>query len=1721
MGVSGSDASTNVGLVRATIEKLRAKLLDLTMANRLLNFKPSDKSKSHIRVIDETPEALFTRLESRKEMEFAWIDESDLESPEEMTPEFTNAVKLGKATDIEYLEQLEKLGKRPSRRQLSNLDRELRNRIRAVMGLSSRTKQSPADRARELGIDPSYDLPTNQRNSKQPRSDSKVQTLHYREVMEAKVSAIRENDKTLLDDAGVNALYAAFGAAEWYESPDSDIALFAPLVFVPVEIRRALDRGVYRHLLIARDDEIETNQAFAELIKQTHSLELPAWNPEGTLAEYFESCQALLQSQRKWSLRRWVTIGLFTFAKIAMYRDLDTKRWSSTGDLASHAIIHDLLAGSDSISGTATYAPDYEIDSPEIDSRNQTIVTDADSSQHSALVDVSEGKQLVIQGPPGTGKSQTITNIIASALNGGKRVLFVAEKMAALKVVKDRLDSFGLGEFCLEVHSNKTRKATVLKSFEDRLNLPASSLDDRQLRQALESFENARTDLIHYAAKMKEDAGDTGLNVYEVLCGSSTRTQLGETLPIGLRRARVQDPKTVTQQQRLEIQELASCLRANATAMSQWGGLASHPWRGVENQDIDVFGSDELKSELALWAEALASLQATLADIKVTTRLPIEDTGKALQSFVTQIMSVPDMPDDVVESVVQTAANDPSLIAIRGLLRDVDALALLTDRLNAVFDDAASVNAIHAENLLEIVNHARLLQMESLTTDEIEKVSIENEKRFVQLRSGLGTLTEFGDLMAIDEPNVSDVGNMVSVAYLAAELPVSTLRLREPTLVEEGATSVLERGSRQTEALQRLRAIIEKDFRIVASPAAAEIRSAADVLENGGLFSRLFSPTYRRARAFYRGLAQTSPGRTERNPGQELRRLVQFLEQKQELENNSEFRHVAGLHFRGLDTQWKDLVTVSRWASKVRRELPGEKSTTDVCRELLLRGESTKLEAIIRLAKKEGKLAALKLFLDFGAPADQPIDSLYKSTEIVAARTDQLSDRLKKYRVDRNVVLSALRNAAADLTELEAVKTRLDSVEARELLKNVTLDHGPSSELLRKALAFLDALAAADLPQQLREMLFHGSVRQNIRRFKDLAYEAADGLNAVANHHAAVKRIARLNERAWVGCDDLCEVSTEKLKARIDRALADKEALEPYLDFLRIEGQARASKLGPMLRHLENTLPAYAQIGEAYDFLFFRSCAESILSEDPKLRAHSGVTHEQLRKRYQQLDRKIMELRRLDIVRKLRDMPVEHGYNSGRSSERTELSLIRHQIGLQRRHIALRELFKRASRAAQALKPCFMMSPMSVAQFLDPDGMRFDLVVMDEASQIRPEDALGAIARGRQLVVVGDPKQLPPTSFFEKVDRDESPDENSDEADIHDLTSQESILDLARGPYQPIRQLRWHYRSQHEKLIAFSNHEFYDDSLVVFPSPRGDDPNYGIHLVPLEGVYEAGLNRIEAEAIVEAAQDLMHRFAEKSLGIVAMNKTQQELIQKMMDELFATDVEAEAYRLRWENSLDSIFVKNLENVQGDERDVIFISTVYGKDAAGNFFQRLGPINGAHGHRRLNVLFTRAKQQVRLFTSMKSGDLRVDSGARWGVKALKNYLAFAETGHLNSSEITGREPDSDFERWVIDLLHEKGYETSPQLGVAGYFIDLAVRHPDRLGSFILGVECDGAMYHSARSVRDRDRLRQEVLERLGWTIYRIWSTDWFRNPRSEFNKLTAKIEKLREDSRPNT
>ena len=1660
VGITGIDFS---GLVHTGIEKLRSKLLDLSMSNRLLNFKHSEKSKTHIRIIDEISEVLFDKLEQRKSLQFDWIEDPDVEPADEQTIAFREAFAEAKETDSAYLEQRQKFRQRGTRRQIAKVDRALKDRVRTSLGLQPRTDHLVSDRARELHINPSYDLLPNLLNSSRSHSDSSVQTLLYRESMDSKLAAIREGDKTLLEDAGINALHTAFGFIEWYDSIDSEIAAFAPLLFYPVEIQRTLEDGLYKYVLAARDDDIETNQAFAELIKASVGLELPPWDREGSLSDYFERVQRVLTSQRRWQLKRWVTVGLFTFSKLAMYSDLDSRRWAKTGSLKSHPILNDLLVGTESIS-EVTVAQDYNIDSPDLSAKHHVLVTDADSSQHSAVIDVLEGKNVVIQGPPGTGKSQTITNIIASAINSGKRILFLAEKMAALQVVKDRLDHFGLGQFCLEVHSNKTRKTAVLKSLEDRLNFPGPQLNINRLRQTLEAYEQARNQLIYYVGRMKDEVGETGMTVHAILCGNCIRVAWADLLHPDMLKLRIEQPLKINPLGREELKELSRRLQSHAAAIDGWRGLSCHPWRGVRNDNLDIFQSDELISGLQRWKDSLALLRNKIVSVSSENGWSIEPSLRSVKQFIEKVRDLPTPDDAIVDNIVRSVKTPLDLSRLTDITSKVEKLAQIQNEIAQHTENIDLVFELGSTYFQRMSENAMALGLSEVLTTAVEDISTQKQRTAEYINNIQIAAMRFVEIFGIKDPRLSDLEKALTAISLLEQIPRNTLRYRDPAVMSEEHLRDLEHGAQYNDSLQKLKSTINEGFRLSLVPDLPDIKKAAHSLLSSGMFRRIFSQECREAKKLYKTCSIPGANRKRKSAGHELASLATYLQYAKEIQTNKDLQRCCGRFYRGAETPWRDLIAISQWGTKVRQSFPSGPEVENSFSEVLLRADIGRLNSLLEFAQSKERAFLEEFLAKSSEPRESSLRILATSERAGALGTTELAISLKQLKWNSNSSLKDIEKISGKVEEAEELRLKLTGEQVRKLIGSdggLWIDKASS---LRETTRYLSNLVDLSLPEAFWKSLDYVPAREIYESLNNQAQNLADALAHVGEHQDYVCRLAEIKKKAWIGVSDLDEVNLRTLETRIGYAVENKSALQPYLEFLRVEMSARNTPLAPILDSFQNSTARYERLQEAFEFVFYRSCAESLLKEDSKLSSHSGESHEQLRKRYQQLDRNILELRRQQIAATLMISNIPPGIGRGKASDFTDLALIRRQIGLQKRHVALRDLFSRAGNAIQVLKPCFMMSPMSVAQFLEPEGLRFDIVVMDEASQIRPEDAIGAIARSTQIVVVGDSMQLPPTSFFEKVDRDEAIDEDSDEAEVQELTGQESILDLARGPYQPIRRLGWHYRSQHEDLIAFSNREFYDTSLVVFPSPRGKDPNFGVHVDAVNGIYESSLNRIEAEALVTASQSFMREFPHRSLGIVAMNKPQQELIQKMMDDLFATDVEAEAYRLRWENTLEKLFVKNLENVQGDERDVIFVSTVYGKDSAGNFYQRLGPLNGAYGHRRLNVLFTRAKQQVRLFTSMKSGDLRVEPTTRWGVKALKNYLAYGESGRLEHAELTGRPPDSEFEQWVIQMLEEQGYEVVPQLGVAGYFLDIAIRHPDHNRSFIIVVDCHGAKYH---------------------------------------------------------
>ena len=485
---------------------------------------------------------------------------------------------------------------------------------------------------------------------------------------------------------------------------------------------------------------------------------------------------------------------------------------------------------------------------------------------------------------------------------------------------------------------------------------------------------------------------------------------------------------------------------------------------------------------------------------------------------------------------------------------------------------------------------------------------------------------------------------------------------------------------------------------------------------------------------------------------------------------------------------------------------------------------------------------------------------------------------------------------------------------------------------------------------------------------------------------------------------------------------------------------------------------------------------------------------------FREKDFEVRDIKRYKIMDSIeQDQPSMNYHSHGIN----EVSILKRENEKKRRLKPIRDLLEEISNLVFSLKPCFMMSPLSVSQYINPKSIKFDVVIFDEASQVMPEDAVSCLIRAKQAIVVGDTQQLPPTSFFMS-----GREEGDVEEEIEDL---ESFLSECSTKFRT-KPLLWHYRSKNEHLIAFSNRFFYEHRLITFPNSRIKDDS-GLDFIHVKsGVYDRGKsrkNRVEAREVVKQYKEMKRKFPEKSLGIIAFSIAQENAIRE----------EFRVAGINIEESIDSqredVFIKNLETVQGDERDIILISVGYGKDSSGKLSYHFGPLNRDGGYKRLNVAITRSRFKTMVLSSLSPEELDEDKINVDGVRYLKYYLDYAKNKDFNKFLQTteGLDFDSGFEESVYETLVNEGFSVSTQVGCSGYRVDLAIKHPKNPGIYLLGVECDGAQYHSSRFARDRDKIRQLILENLGWNIHRIWSDDWLNNRDYEIKKIKEKVDSL--------
>ncbi|WP_195475052.1 DUF3320 domain-containing protein [Bacteroides finegoldii] len=631
-----------------------------------------------------------------------------------------------------------------------------------------------------------------------------------------------------------------------------------------------------------------------------------------------------------------------------------------------------------------------------------------------------------------------------------------------------------------------------------------------------------------------------------------------------------------------------------------------------------------------------------------------------------------------------------------------------------------------------------------------------------------------------------------------------------------------------------------------------------------------------------------------------------------------------------------------------------------------------------------------------------------------------------------------------------------------------------------------DIAKVSQIKQNLSAQLTEG-----IQTFRDIHAHSFNELYQLADTLTATEK--KLSGILGIPIEEVYTDSADWITIALSKARTWKENLDKLKDWYQwLQAYQTLHSLGIgfiATEYKEKNIPT-GQLTDSFRKSFYQAAIRYIIAKEPTLELFNGKIFNDIIAKYKQISAKFEETTQRELFARLASNIPSFTHEAIQSSE---VGILQKNIRNNARGISIRKLFDQIPTLLSRMCPCMLMSPLSVAQFIDTDADKFDLIVFDEASQMPTYEAVGAIARGKNVIIVGDPKQMPPTSFFSVNTIDE------DNIEMEDL---ESILDDCLALSIPSKYLLWHYRSKHESLIAFSNSEYYDNKLMTFPSP--DNIESKVRIVNINGYYDKGKsrqNRAEAQAVVdEIARRLRsEELRKKSIGVVTFSIVQQALIEDLLSDLFIFYPELETLALECDEPL---FIKNLENVQGDERDVILFSVGYGPDAEGRVSMNFGPLNRAGGERRLNVAVSRARYEMIIYSTLRSDMIDLNRTSSIGVAGLKRFLEYAEKGTRSTISSVPRqlsEATASIETIIADRLRSLGYTVHTDIGCSGYKIDIGIVDTENTSNYQLGIICDGKNYKRTKTARDREIVQNNVLKALGWDIYRIWTMDWWEKP----------------------
>ena len=1712
------------GFMSSAFEDMRKKLLDISGSrSRLVNL--DHNRRGVVRFVDELPDQLGKTLLSEKAMTVVSVPEPTRELLVE------HGYLEWDETSLSY----KPLKKDPDAKEWAKI----------------------------IGLINDYELPDSSDHAADDRhTDLDLQSLLFEPALNVNLKKLASEAKTSIDETGNNILFLSLGFLEWYDVANEGRKRLAPLYMIPVRIEKESIRGVAVYKLKYTGEDIIPNLTLREKLRLDFDLILPSVvdpNDQERLLlpeEYLAEVNALLAKKSndplisKWGVRRFGTLATLSLGKLLMYLDLDPSRWpEGEGNLLQHDVIQRFFQDEirDSVSRSDSDEAYVLDDVPDLHDQFP-MIDDADSSQMSVLIDVLKGKSMVVEGPPGTGKSQTITNLIAAAIAQGKSVLFVAEKQAALDVVKRRMDKSGLGDFCLDLHSDKAQKRLVLDSIGARITNQGAyhhSIADYDLQ--VSRYERARQQLQDYANMVNQPWKGTGLSIHEIL---SAATRYGQEVspltymqvaPDGITGDAFTRAQLDEQLEQLEV--FYSYLDIVSKQLDDPNNWHSHPWYGIVNKQLVSIDHEQIVGLLNDWNEKLTQL---------TDRLSAECNDLEISDCHYRSL-------DDIEQLISSWSNIPSLTGTEYLpafshirFDDFSNIDLAIESYKNISDSYKSARSIFAPELIEDLSKVDAVDQ---AISDLGSLGVDQSKSFDELARAVlaieSTLGLYNDLSIVRSELLSHFGEDIIGLFSCTQqglhelslfiqhaslLPSKYIKFRDDIFGDDDLPSALAEIRKRLSTIEREKERLSNIFSLDDLPSAEDLRKHSKTLSETSLLSWMNS-AWRQGRNAVRCYSREDKfDYVEMSSA--LEEAAKWTDSCNEFDHSNEYEDALGAQFEGLKTDCTRIAALSDWYGRVRKDygigfgqrVPLAKALFTLSPDIFIGIQNLETDGFTK--RIEGFISGLNLLSQVftGVQCLTSDDVLFNQDDnplqVLLVNIRKHLQESQGYLLDPNLSQAQLRAAILDLKKLKSSLLELDSLDINARYFDGKFDLVPDKKghlpkdisVVLTTLDYLKSLYRCTENHDLLAIIVNSNDPSIVNRMINSGAAFNSLFTSVQASEERFMLLSESSRELWFASSGQ---EYSDVVRRNNLAATNLPWLDGWLKYLFARERMESGGFGKLKQYLTQSDHTLEHVQKVMRFATYQCLANEVYKEQSGLAERSGHEQTALQAQFSKYDNKLKELQRKRVASLATQRKVPAGTSGARVASYSEDYLLHHEIKKKSRNISIRNLVSRAGEAMQAYKPCFMMSPMAVAKYISPDSLRFDLVIMDEASQVKPEYALSCFARGKQVVVVGDPKQLPPTSFFERSVANDGNLWDGDDGNIVDES--ESILD-AVGSQFPNRQLRWHYRSRHESLIEFSNHKFYDSNLVVFPSPWSDSKEYGIKFNYVEnGRFLKSVNVPESHAVVAAIRE--HLIAQtavrankdiESLGVVAMNSKQREQIEADLEAAVSADSVFRAAYEKDSQSEDPLFIKNLENVQGDERDVIFISFTYGPQEKGSTSvpQRFGPINGASGWRRLNVLFTRSKKRIQVYSSMTANQILLTENSSLGVKSLKGYLEFAQTGRLvGQTGVAEGEPDSDFEIAVMGALAKEGFECVAQVGVAGFFIDIAVRDPGMPGRYLMGIECDGATYHSSKSTRDRDRVRQSVLEGLDWRIRRIWSTDWFKHPVAELKPIIEELKLL--------